>query len=225
VGRRPALALSVTGALAITSLSGVSPAAAATIHACVKKRSGATRIVKGRARCRKGEQKLSWGTTGPAGPPGTGGGAGKAGVNGANGAVAVFGASELERQPLALEKVAVIVSKVVPPGSYFVSAKTVILAEAEAAASAALSCGITDSPGTAYGPEHTTVDISSWESALNPKGAKEFKLVTTLFAQGTMTSTVTSTLALVCVQLSKDPGLQAFAIFSQLGAIQASQIG
>ena len=63
------------------------------IHACVKRTSGATRIVSAKAKCRKGEQKLSWNTSGPAGPAGRSGATGaegKAGANGTDGAVAGF---------------------------------------------------------------------------------------------------------------------------------------
>jgi len=107
-------------------------AQASMIDACVKPKSGATRIVGAKARCHKGEQKLSWSTSGPAGAPGAKGAEGKPGANGANGAVAGFSAFSTGAETLNA-KLVTIVHKVVPPGSYVVAGKTVILAESESA--------------------------------------------------------------------------------------------
>ena len=58
----------------------------AVINACVKKRSGAVRVVKAGAACRRGESPLSWNAQGSAGPRGAAGATGPAGPSGATGA-------------------------------------------------------------------------------------------------------------------------------------------
>jgi hypothetical protein len=74
--RRQGAVLVVLGALLLSALSLAAQANASTIYACVKKKTGAARIVNQKLKCKKGESKLSWNTEGPAG---------KNGSNGANG--------------------------------------------------------------------------------------------------------------------------------------------
>jgi len=133
-----------------------SPAAgAATIHACVKKTSGATRIVGAKAKCRHGEQSLSWNTAGPAGATGASGAAGAKGANGTNGtngAAAGFVARSTESVPIAA-KATVLLSKLLPPGSYILNAKSIVVSSSKAAETAALECGVFEAPGTTPRPK------------------------------------------------------------------------
>ncbi len=61
------------------------PTHAATLYACVKK-NGNAHIYTKKPRCRKGEKRLSWGTSGPAGRDGAQGSRGEAGSSGEPGA-------------------------------------------------------------------------------------------------------------------------------------------
>jgi hypothetical protein len=75
-----AAALLVSAAIHATEVS----AGATTYYACVNK-SGAARISKKRLRCRKGESRLSWRSTGAPGRNGLNGLSGAAGRDGVNG--------------------------------------------------------------------------------------------------------------------------------------------
>jgi len=77
--RRGTAVLIAAGALLLAALAVAPQADATTIYACVKKKTGAARFVNQRAKCKKGESKLSWNTSGPAGANGVNG------LNGANG--------------------------------------------------------------------------------------------------------------------------------------------
>jgi cysteine-rich repeat protein len=74
------------------ALSAGSSASSTTITACVKKSSGAARIVSSGTKCRSTERRVSWkrigpaGKQGPAGPQGATGAQGVQGQPGANGA-------------------------------------------------------------------------------------------------------------------------------------------
>jgi hypothetical protein len=69
---------------AIAMLLAGSAAQASTIYAC-KKKSGSLRLVSKKAKCKRGESKIAWNTTGPAGAKGTNGTNGSNGANGASG--------------------------------------------------------------------------------------------------------------------------------------------
>jgi hypothetical protein len=73
--------LATVGAVAIAALAMAPQSQASTIYACVKK-SGSPRIVSRKARCRRGEKKLSLGTPGPAGKTGAAGATGSKGETG-----------------------------------------------------------------------------------------------------------------------------------------------
>jgi hypothetical protein len=79
--RRVLTALAAGGALIVASFAAASPANASTLYACVKK-SGSAHVFAKKPKCKKGESKLSWNTSGPAGK---GGESGKNGSNGGNG--------------------------------------------------------------------------------------------------------------------------------------------
>jgi hypothetical protein len=141
--KRSALtAVVAASTLLLSGLAVVPQAGAATLYACVKKKTGAARFVSARTNCGRRETKLSWNTqggpgrngsngkNGAAGKNGTNGknGAdGKAGVNGKDGAngastgIADFSDSPFEL-PLTRQAIATLPS--VPPGSYVLLAKT-----------------------------------------------------------------------------------------------------
>jgi cysteine-rich repeat protein len=81
-----AVAALLTGLLvAGGAFSAGSSQSPATITACVKKSTGATRIVKSGSRCRAGERRVTWKRIGPAGPQGAPGAQGATGAQGAAG--------------------------------------------------------------------------------------------------------------------------------------------
>lgn len=82
--RRVLTALAAGGALMAASFAAASPANASTLYACVKK-SGSAHVFAKKPKCKKGESKLSWNTSGPAGKGGENGKNGGNGGNGSNG--------------------------------------------------------------------------------------------------------------------------------------------
>jgi hypothetical protein len=111
----------VTVAAGIAAATG-GVAQAATIHACVKPKSGAPRIVGAKAKCRHGEKKLSWSTTGPQGKTGPGGASGPAGAPGATGATGIGPAfTALTTERALSESLSVLAEKTIPPGNYVFS--------------------------------------------------------------------------------------------------------
>lgn len=82
--RRVAAALVLGAGLALAP-AAAPPADAATITACVKKKTGALRLrsgAKAKRKCPKGWSKLRWNTTGPAGKQGAPGAPGAPGLQG-----------------------------------------------------------------------------------------------------------------------------------------------
>jgi hypothetical protein len=73
--------LAALGALLLVAITWAAPAKASTIYACVKK-DGTARILTKRPRCKHGETKLSWNTTGPRGQNGANGTTGVTGKEG-----------------------------------------------------------------------------------------------------------------------------------------------
>jgi hypothetical protein len=87
---RASWGLLVTVLVAGVVLAGAGSAGAATITACVNKKTGEMRIRTGKAarkKCPKGTRKLRWNTRGPAGRPGASGTNGTNGTNGPPGPV------------------------------------------------------------------------------------------------------------------------------------------
>jgi hypothetical protein len=84
IDRRAASVLAALVACVLIAVVAAPHADAATIYACVKK-SGSARLVSQKAKCKKKESKISWGTEGPAGPAGKNGANGTNGANGVNG--------------------------------------------------------------------------------------------------------------------------------------------
>jgi hypothetical protein len=83
--RTIATTLTIASIPLLSALTIAPQAGASTLYACVKKKTGTARFVSARTRCRKGETKLAWNTTGPAGSNGANGRNGANGKNGANG--------------------------------------------------------------------------------------------------------------------------------------------
>jgi hypothetical protein len=75
-------ALAAASALLLGALALAPQAGAATLYACVKKKSGTARFVSARTNCRRSERKIAWNTQGV---PGRNGAKGKNGANGKNG--------------------------------------------------------------------------------------------------------------------------------------------
>ncbi len=130
--RRGALAAAVTTAL-LLGLLAASQAQASTLYACVKK-NGSAHIYSKKPKCKKGEKKISWNTTGPAGNNGAKGSNGANGATGAagkDGAVAGYSASRETAVNIltgTIEKPITVLTKKVPAGSFIVFAKTTIAA-------------------------------------------------------------------------------------------------
>jgi len=89
ITRRGTVVLAAAGALLIAALAAAPQADAATIYTCVKK-NGAVRIVTKKAKCKRGENKLTWNTAG---------GTGKNGANGTNGTNGKEGKEGKEGKP------------------------------------------------------------------------------------------------------------------------------
>ncbi len=82
--RTNARVLAVVGVLMLAALAAAPQADASTLYACVKK-GGTAHIFTKAPKCKKGETKISWNTTGPAGKNGSNGTDGTNGTNGTNG--------------------------------------------------------------------------------------------------------------------------------------------
>jgi hypothetical protein len=100
--RRSGLAAIALVLLSALLLSLAGRADAATINTCKNKKSGAVRVITGKAKCKKTESKLSWTTAGSAGgkgEKGDKGDKGAAGEKGATGAAGANGANGAPGQP------------------------------------------------------------------------------------------------------------------------------
>jgi hypothetical protein len=212
-------------ALIIVATLSTGTARAATIHACVKPGSGATRIVGAKAKCRQGEQKLSWSSSGPAGPKGAAGANGAAGAPGPEGKAGPSGSSALYTainfEPKTLSGEAPVLTKTLPPGSFAVSAKTTIVAEAAAQAFTEGFCELADRPGTTGVGETEILDESGWAGGLGQKDTNEFEVQSVLVLEASLTSKVTSTLFVACLNLQ---ALVVKAVVTQMQALTVSSI-
>ena len=220
------VASTLAAAVVIAGMLTASAAAAGgTIYACVKHTSGATRIVGAKSKCRHGEQKLSWasaGQKGLAGAPGPAGAPGAEGKAGANGAAGVFSSVSTPAQSLIEEQLTTAVSEVVPPGSYAVFSRTVLVSKNAKAAFVEAVCELVGQAGTAGTGLQTPIDSASWAGALGEKAPTSFLAEGTLSLQGVYTSAVTSTLELVCF----NDGTQGVSVnASQLQALSVARIG
>jgi hypothetical protein len=90
--RPRALAAAAAMTLLIGAPAVMAHTPSSTFYACVKK-DGTARIAKKKLRCRKGESRLSWSSSGSAGRNGTNGSDGKDGANGLSGVNGTGGAN------------------------------------------------------------------------------------------------------------------------------------
>ncbi len=228
---RPTTFISATGALVgatvLLMLAAATAASATTIYACVSKKSGAMRIVSAKAKCRRGERKLSWSSTGPAGSggaPGAAGPPGAAGAPGANGVGADYSSFSFGPSALAPSEAGdIVVLKTIPAGTYFVSGKADVAGtEGKAAVFVVVICELVDSSSTPRLMEpKEAIDIGEWVQQLSNSGTG-WEGATTMEMQGQLTTTVPTVLALVCdpVEGSKEATIDAFA--SQVSALQTT---
>lgn len=85
--RRALLLLLLPAGLVLgTALSFGQGSSSATVTGCVKKKTGALRVLKAGQRCTRGETRLRWNQRGPRGPAGAAGAPGAAGSKGPAGA-------------------------------------------------------------------------------------------------------------------------------------------
>jgi hypothetical protein len=232
VSRRLAGAAGAVALPALTALALAMPAstAAATIYACVNKRTGAARVFYKEPKCKKGQLRLAWNTQGPAGKNGANGkngstgktGAtgknGNNGVNGTNGAVAGYSTSKTASVAFTGQQAVPILSKTVPAGNYIVFAKTVLSASSTTAVRAVGVCELL------VGGASPAADTSGWDTGLAEVVAGSFIGEATLSLQAAVSVSAATTLSLVCSDDSPsktEPTLAAAS--SQLAAIQTSQ--
>ncbi|HSZ12930.1 MAG TPA: hypothetical protein VK790_02725 [Solirubrobacteraceae bacterium] len=212
---------------ALSALSVASQASAATIYACVNKRTGVARVFTHKPRCRRNETRLLWNTPGPAGRNGANGknGAtgktgqagknGTNGTNGTNGAVNGYSAGKPEFTEFT-GKEAVIVTRSLPAGSYILTAKTVVSATASAVPiRAAAVCVLLDG-GLA------PLDSAGWNTGLVEDSGKLIG-ETTLSLAAAVTLKATTFVSLACSDLSpQEHELKIGAAFSQIVAVQTA---
>ncbi|MGO9760131.1 MAG: hypothetical protein ACLP1Q_02575 [Solirubrobacteraceae bacterium] len=229
---RPTMFISATGAVVLLALA-MAPAASAaaapapsasTIYTCVSKKSGAMRIVTANAKCKRGEHKLSWGSTGPAGPTGAAGAPGAPGAPGASGVGVDYSSFSFGPNTLAASETGdIVVIKAIPAGTYFVSGKAVVGGtEAKSAVFVAVICELVDSSTTPHLMEpKEAIDLGEWVQQLSDSGT-EWVGATTMEMQGQLTTTGPTVLALVCdpVEGAKEATFDAFA--SQVSALQTT---
>lgn len=188
------------GVLLMTAFAATAEANATVIYACIAKTSGAARIVSKTAKCKKGESKLSWNAQGPAGATGetgttgaTGkegsagkeGGPGKEGTpgkNGTNGAVAGFSTVQSGAVSLGSEE-ELLVEKMLPAGSYLVSAKTEIKDQATSIGFVAVRCEIWDASTKAE------LDEAEWAGGVAEFASGKWGGAAALPLQAAITST------------------------------------
>jgi hypothetical protein len=222
--RRGARRLCVSAlALVFFETLAIQAAQASTIHACVKPKTGATRIVSAKAKCHHGEQKLSWSTTGPAGPQGSAGLQGSEGKAGTNGAGALFSASLGENE--LKEGAGVTFTKAVPPGSYMIWAKSDLVAGSNKVGFEDSFCLLEDRPGTTNTGEAALLDEGAWAGELGEEEPGEFSGEVADSMQATLTSSVTSTLSVSCFVDHETPGVKVRMALAQLQALAVTSIG
>jgi hypothetical protein len=215
-------------ALVLAALVAAPQAGAATIYACVNKRTGAARLFASKPRCKRGQERLSWNTQGPAGKNGANGknGAtgkngsngknGTNGTNGTNGAVNGYSASGSESVGFTGGKEATILTKSLPAGSYVITAKTVLSATAAITGIRAVAaCELLDG-----GPP---LDRSGWDAELAEESGTSVG-ETTLSLEAAVSLKATTVISLVCSDLSSDEHEKKIAAASsQIVAVQTTQ--
>src|SRR6202000_418419 len=131
------------------------------------------------------------------GSGGAQGAPGSAGVNGLTGAGPLFSAVS-SKQPHISPEGTVLVSKVLPPGSYMVWAKTDVFETGTKAEAENVTCALRSHPGTDETEELTLLDESISELELGIRGGGGFGAADTIPLQGAFATAVTSTVLLEC---------------------------
>lgn len=220
-------ALLVAALLLVAAFAATSSASAATIYACQKKKGGTIHIVAKKAKCKKGETKISWSSTGPGGKNGANGANGSNGSNGkdgANGAVAGYGAVQSSSLDLTGKNTPVQVpglTKALPAGSFVASANIEIDALSKGAGAAGVLCELVDTPST--GPK--TEQFGRWLSALNvPFFTLDLADGEIPFNMPISTGSKTSTISLQCEEtLESGSEVEITAADGAIVVVQTSQ--
>jgi hypothetical protein len=231
VNSRFAPIIAVLAASSLVALAAAPAASAATLYACVNKRTGAARVFTRKPSCRKHETRVSWNTQGPAGKtgvPGKNGTTGKTGpsgkngtngTDGSNGAANGYYASATEFAEFTGKTEFTVLGEAVPAGSYIVSAKTVVSSSAKLSTRAASVCELLVGGVVA--------DTAGWDAGLVEESAK-WVGEATLSLDAAVTVKARTTLSLVCSDLSPDASpntneQKVGAAFSQMVAGQTTQ--
>jgi hypothetical protein len=212
-----------TSVVAAASLAAAPTAGASTIYVCVKKKSGVMRLVDRKAKCKRGESKLTWNQSGPAGPAGKTGATGATGTTGSggsaglNGAVAGFSASEPNEINIAGSTVTIL-SKSLPAGSYIISADVGLKLFGEETTKkpgADIECFLTDGSSEVGGiwGGGTTVEL----------GSKQFIADGSIPLQLAITTTSTTTVKVECEAEILVQTVEVGARNTTLVAIQTSK--
>jgi hypothetical protein len=220
----------VTAAVSLLALAVAPATSAATIYTCVSKKAGTIRIVSAKTKCKHGESKLSWSSSGPAGPAGaTGavGATGAAGKQGSSGDGVDYGTSKIgnETVELAIGGEDLVLSKTLPAGTYLVAAQTtLVVSEAKTSTLEVIACGIADSAGTPafVEPAGKALDESVWLQTLTSISAGVFGASTDVALQIQLTTTAPTTLALICEPIEGTSEGVTEAFDSQLSALQTT---
>jgi hypothetical protein len=227
---RPRMLLTAMGAATLLALAAAPATSAATIYTCVSKKGGAMRIVSAKTKCKHGESKLSWsssGSAGPAGGPGATGATGAAGKQGASGDGIDYATSKLGKESVALAKGGedLVLSKTLPAGSYLVTAQTtLVVSEVKTSMLEVLACGLADSTGTPafVEPAGQALDESVWLQTLMSISSGVFGASTDVALQTQLTTSAPTTLALICEPIEGASEGVTEAFDSQLSALQTT---
>jgi hypothetical protein len=193
------------------------------------KGGGTARIVSKKARCRKGESRLSWNSQGPAGKNGTDGAAGKEGPagkngsngsNGANGAVAGYSITQSELVELpAGSGGQIVLGEELPAGKYMLSAKADIHVMSTAAGFVDVACEL-------FAPEgegEELLDLSELTSPLAELKAGEFAADGTDSMQTAVSFGKTTLVLMGCFE-PYSGGVEAGIGFASLHAVQLNTL-
>jgi hypothetical protein len=122
------------------------------------------------------------------------------------------------------ESAEIVVSKTIPAGTYFTSAKTIAAgSEATTSVFVAVICQLVDSAGTPhFGEVEEAIDTSEWAQQLSEAGGGHFAGAATMELQGQLTTTEPTTLALVCIPIEGTKGATVDVLDSQVSALQTT---
>jgi hypothetical protein len=223
--RRAPIAATVGAMLA--ALGMASGASGATIYSCVKKKSGTTRIVSAKTKCKRSERRLSWSVAGPvgergaSGAPGPAGGSGPSGGTGTAGAVAGYSVTSSTFTSIAGETP--IISTTIPAGSYIVTAKITVAAMSAAAGWAAAECALVDTPGPEFHKGSPPIDFGAFEGTLSKGPSSGFGAAGGVPFATALNTTEQSTLTILCAGAGggTEP-VSVAAGFSSIAAVQTS---